>query len=70
MLTSLLLSFLPPELAEKGMSAIYDPATHDAAAPAYAHAHELTMAFLAATAVAFCAITAWCFRGNPKTPSV
>lgn len=69
MLTSLMLSFLPPELADKGMSAIYDPATHDAAAPAYAHAHELTIAFLAATATVFCAITAWCFRGNPKTPS-
>lgn len=69
MLTSLMLSFLPPELADKGMNAIYDPATHDAAAPAYAQAHELTIAFLAATATVFCAITAWCFRGNPKTPS-
>lgn len=68
MLTSLMLSFLPPELADKGMNAIYDPATHDAAAPAYAHAHELTIAFLAVTASVFCAITAWCFRGNPKTP--
>lgn len=70
MLTSLMLSFLPPELADKGMEAIYDPATHDAAAPAYAHAHEVTIAFLAAAAIVFCGITAWCFRGNPKSPSV
>lgn len=69
MLTSLLLAFLPPGIAHMGMNAIYDPATHDAAATAYAHAHELTIVFLAATAVVFCAITAWCFRGNPKSPN-
>lgn len=69
MLTSLLLAFLPPGIAHMGMNAIYDPATHDAAATAYARAHELTIVFLAATAVVFCAITAWCFRGNPKSPN-
>lgn len=67
MLTSLMLSFLPPELAGKGMNAIYDPATHDAAAPAYTHAHELTIAFHALAAAVLCALTAWCFRGNPKS---
>lgn len=69
MLTSLMLSFLPPELTDKGMDAILDPATNAAASPAYAHAHELTIFFLAGAAAVFCAITAWCFRGNPKSPS-
>ncbi len=70
MLTSLMLTFLPPELASAGMDAIYDPATHDAAAPAYAHAHELVIAFHALAAAVLCALTAWCFRGNPKSPGV
>lgn len=69
MLTSLLLAFLPPEIAHMGMDAIYDSTTHDAAAPSYAHAHELVLAFHAFAAAVFCGITAWCFRGNPKSPA-
>lgn len=67
MLTSLMLSFLPPDFAHMGMNAIYDPSTHDAATPAYAHAHELVLAFHALAAAVLCVLTAWCFRGNPKS---
>lgn len=69
MLTSLMLRFLPPGLADKGMNAILDPATNAAASPAYAHAHELVIGFLALAAAVFFVLTAWCFRGNPKSPS-
>lgn len=69
LLTSMLLAFLPPELAQQGMNAIYDPATRDAAAPAYADAHEVVILFHAAAAALLVAITAWCFRGNPTSPA-
>lgn len=67
MLTSLLLAFLPEDIAHLGMDAVFNPATRDAAAPAYARAHEAVVAFQALAAAVLCGITAWCFRGNPKS---
>lgn len=67
MLTSLLIAFMPQDIAHMGMDAIFNPATRDAAAPAYARAHEAVIAFQAVVAAILCGVTAWCFRGNPKS---
>lgn len=58
---------LPAELQDAGMDAMYNPSTAALAAPAYTHAHEMVIIFLVSSALIFGAVTAWCFRGNPKT---
>lgn len=60
-------SNLPPELASAGMDAMFNPTTNPLASPAYAHAHEVVILFVATAAALFGVATAWCFRGNPKS---
>lgn len=58
---------LPPELKERGMSALYDAPPHPLAATAYTDAYHAILLLLAAAALLFAAFTAWCFWGNPKS---
>ena len=58
---------LPPHLAELGTDALYHPASHAAAASAYNAGYLSTIGGLACFALLLAAITAWCFRDNPKS---
>lgn len=58
---------LPDALAPQGTDALLSPATHDTAAAAYDSAYFLTVGGLACTTFIFAVLTAWCFRGNPKS---
>lgn len=60
-------SGLPAELKELGMEALRSPHTHDIAALAYNDAYTTTLKGLAVLMVVLVAITAWCFRHNPKS---
>lgn len=67
LLSAVFLADLPAGLSERGIGALYDVSTHAAAAPAYADAHETVILFLAATALVCAAVSARCFRGNPRS---
>ena len=58
---------LPPHLAELGTDALHHPASHAAAASAYNAGYLSTIGGLACFALLLAAITAWCFRDNPKS---
>ena len=58
---------LPPHLAELGTDALHHPVSHAAAASAYNSGYLSTIGGLACFALLLAAITAWCFRDNPKS---
>ncbi|WP_022868476.1 MFS transporter [Schaalia vaccimaxillae] len=58
---------LPADLRERGIDALYDPATRQAAAVAYESGYLTVVGILAVVVVALAAATAWCFRGNLKS---
>lgn len=59
---------LPAELQDMGMNAVYDPAANAAGAgDAYGTAYVYVIGGLGVVALIFAAITAWCFKGNPKS---
>ena len=58
---------LPPHLAELGTDALHHPSSHAAAASAYNAGYLSTIGGLACFALLLAAITAWCFRDNPKS---
>ncbi|MEX3517534.1 MFS transporter [Corynebacterium camporealensis] len=58
---------LPAEHAALDVSALYDPATQPLAAPAFNDAYLSIVAFLAVFVLILAAVTAWCFRDNPKS---
>lgn len=58
---------LPPHLAELGTDALHHPASHATAASAYNAGYLSTIGGLACFALLLAAITAWCFRDNPKS---
>lgn len=58
---------LPDALTHLGTDALASPATHAIAAPAYNSGYFLTVGGLACTALVLAALTAWCFRDNPKS---
>ena len=60
-------SALPATLQDLGMAALYSEQTHEAAALAYNDAYATTLKGLTVLMVVLVAITAWCFRHNPKS---
>ena len=58
---------LPPHLSELGTDALHHHSSHAAAASAYNSGYLSTIGGLACFALLLAAITAWCFRDNPKS---
>ena len=66
-LPSVYSSLLPTELQEAGMGALYDERTQAVAADAFSSAYVTTASALAIISLIFIAVTAWCFRDNPRS---
>ena len=58
---------LPPHLSELGTDALHHHSSHAAATSAYNAGYLFTIGGLSCFALLFAAITAWCFRDNPKS---
>ena len=58
---------LPPHLSGLGTDALHHHSSHAAATSTYNAGYLFTIGGLSCFALLFAAITAWCFRDNPKS---
>ncbi|WP_246388981.1 MFS transporter [Corynebacterium incognita] len=61
---------LPDSINALGVEALRIPELHDAAAAAYNDGYLTVLGGIAAVLIGFAAITAWCFRNNPRSGSL